>query len=70
MFISDEIAGHYYVAELTGKGQPGGGKGRDTIAWSLIPRAFDGKIIRIPSAQVPRKTWRRAYWILIENAEP
>lgn len=62
MFISEEIAGHYYVAHLNGKGG-------DMMSWSLVPRAFDGRIIRIPSKQVPRKTWRRAYHILIEKGE-
>jgi hypothetical protein len=69
VFISEEIAGHYYVAHLNGKGIPGGGRTTDLMSWSLVPRAFDGKIIRIPFKQVPRKTWRRAYRILIEEGE-
>jgi hypothetical protein len=31
-----------------------------------VPHAYDGKIIRIPSAQVPRKIWRQAYRVLVE----
>jgi hypothetical protein len=59
VFISDRIFGHYYTAELNRKGG-------DQIIWSLVPHAYDGKIIRIPSAQVPRKIWRQAYRVLVE----
>jgi hypothetical protein len=69
MFISEEIAGHFYVAELNGKGAGGGGKARDMLSWSLVPRAFNGKITRIPFKQVPRPVWRRAYHILIEQKD-
>jgi len=69
VFISEEIGGNFYVAELNGKGAPGGGRARDRISWSLVPRAFNGKITRIPFKQVPRPVWRRAYRILIENKE-
>ena len=62
MFISERIFGHYYIAELNPKGG-------DLIIWSLVPHAYDGKIVRIPSAQVPRKIWRRAYRLLIEDPE-
>ena len=63
MYISECIAGHYYIAELNRKGG-------DLLRWSLVPRAYDGKIIRIPFRQVPRKTWRRAYRLLMEGDMP
>jgi hypothetical protein len=58
MYISEQIAGYYYVA-ITNK------RGGDQLLWSLVPHAYDGKIIRIPSKQVPRQTWRRAYRLLL-----
>jgi hypothetical protein len=60
VFISECILGFYYVAELNQKAG-------DRLCWSLVQRAFNGRITRIPSAQVPRKVWRRAYHLLIEN---
>jgi hypothetical protein len=60
MFISENILGFYYVAELNRKGG-------DQLCWSLVPHAYDARILRIPSGQVPRKVWKRAYRVLIEN---
>jgi hypothetical protein len=60
MFISECIAGHYYVAQRNTKTG-------NVLVWWLVPRAYDGKIIRIPFKQVPRKTWRRAYRLLVEQ---
>jgi hypothetical protein len=60
VFISDPILGHHYIAELNCKGG-------DLLAWSLVPRAYDGKVARVPSRAVPRKVWRQAYHLLIEN---
>jgi len=60
VFISECIAGHYYLAKLNPKAG-------DMLLWWLVPHSFDGKITRIPMKQVPRKTWRRAYRMLIED---
>jgi hypothetical protein len=60
MFISECILGWYYIAEINKKAG-------DRLCWSLVPHAYDGRIRRIPAAQVPRKIWKRAYRVLIEN---
>jgi hypothetical protein len=60
VFISDCVLGHYYIAELNRKGG-------DLLCWSLVPRAYDSKITRIPCRQVPRKIWRQGYHLLIEQ---
>jgi hypothetical protein len=61
MYVSPLILGHYYLATRNRKGG-------DMLAWSLVPHAYDGKIIRVPSRAVPRKVWRRAYHLLIEQS--